>query len=192
MTSEHALAGDIALVTEPTKKKFTTHQGSARAGYAVPAGFDMLVIDLGHMFEVALAGTGIAHEMTWWELEHHKAHQIDEYTTTRLAFRHRPAFDIPRDYVRVTFSESGLRDSDIYRGGEYEKSNGGIISDPWKLSQMMYDLTTDTELAQDAGYTINGPWTLRSYLDEDGDTTIECVAPTTYEKPKRWRVTPTR
>lgn len=47
------------VIVYPVKKEFAVHRGGTESRYTVPAGFEILHLDLEQMFQVALTNTGI-------------------------------------------------------------------------------------------------------------------------------------
>jgi len=103
------------LIVYPVKKEFVVRRGGTESHYTVPAGFELLHLDLEQMFQIALTNTGIELENTWWELGFDPADEIDEYTARRMTFTARPGHTRPPYGIRLVFEEDGTTTKRGYR-----------------------------------------------------------------------------
>ncbi|MFI7003443.1 HNH endonuclease [Nocardia sp. NPDC050175] len=182
-------AGRVLLIAYPVKKEFVVSRSGEEENYAVPAGFDMLLLDLEHMFEVALDGTGFSAENTWWELGFDPADEINEYTARRMTFTFRPGYVRPPYGIRVTFEESGMTTKHGFRPDlEWPEWRGGVGTGPCELKELIFDVGLVTDHAVKDGYEFQGPWMFRIIEDPEEGKCVEGFCEATWTKPKRWRV----
>jgi len=189
--SPSADSGEIVLVAHPVKKTFTTRTAGRESHYSVPDGFEMLHFDLEHMFDVALTGSGIDPEGTWWELSFDTADEVNEYTISTLTFTCRPGYRRVPYGVRITFEEGGMTSRYGYRPGlDFPEGGGGVSTGPRSLHSLAFDLRIYTELAIEDGYLVDGPWMFRFVAEPERGTLLEAFCAASWTKPKRWRVAP--
>ncbi len=181
----------IVLEAFPVKKTFTVNKHGSAANYNVPKGFEMLHLDVEHMFEVALDGTGIDPEHTWWELSVEPDDVVDEYTVRRVAFAFTPGHERPPYGIRVTFAEDGMTREHGYRKDlDFPEWRGGVGTGPCELKNLAFDLRLATDNAIKDGYQFEGPWMFRVIEDSEEGKLLEAFSAASWTKPKRWRVAP--
>ncbi|MFE4456045.1 TerD family protein [Nocardia tengchongensis] len=186
-----ATAGEVVLTTYPVKKTFTVSRHGVEKSYDVPGGFEMLLIDLEHMFEIALEGTGIAAENAWWELGFEPNDEIDEFSVRRLTFTVRPGHTRPAYGVRNLSSENGDESTYAYRPDlDQAEWRGGIRADPHELRTLIYFTKSTMTHAVEDGYEFTGSWMFRIIEDPDEGKCVESFCEAAWTKPKRWRVSP--
>ncbi|MEV6560882.1 HNH endonuclease signature motif containing protein [Nocardia sp. NPDC051756] len=184
-------AGRVLLTAYPVKKEFVVSRSGEEENYAVPAGFDMLLLDLEHMFEVALDGTGFSAENIWWELGFDPVDEINEYTARRMVFTFRPGHVRPPYGIRVTFEERGMITKHGFRPDlERPEWRGGFGTGPCELKGLIFDVGIVTDNAVKDGYEFQGPWMFRIIEDPHKGKCVEGFCEATWTKPKRWRVSP--
>ncbi|GAB2636421.1 HNH endonuclease [Nocardia goodfellowii] len=183
--------GDVVLIAYPVKKEFTVSRSGVEESYDVPQGFEMLHLDLEHMFEVALDGTGIPAENAWWELGFDPADEVNEYTARRMTFIVRSGHVRPPHGIQVVFEEDGMTTEHGYRPDlEWPEWRGGVGTGPCKLQELIFDLKLTIGRAVKDGYEFEGPWMFRVIEDPEDGKCVEGFCKATWTKPKRWRVVP--
>lgn len=180
---------DIVLTAYPVKKKFIVTGNGIDQSYDVPQGFEMLLIDLEHMFELALDGAGISVENVWWELGFDPADKVDEYSVRRLTFTARPGYVRPPHGIRQISSENGYNNTQAYRPDlDRPEWRGGITADPRELRTLIYFMNATMKHAVEDGYEFESPWMFRIIEDPKRGKCVESFCKATWTKPKRWRV----
>ncbi|WP_157195639.1 HNH endonuclease [Nocardia tenerifensis] len=185
--------GDVVLTAYPVKKEFVVSRSGEEEeeGYSVPEGFDMLLLDLEQMFEVALDGTGVSAENTWWRLGFDPADEINEYTARRMTFTLMPGHVRPPYGIRVTIDEKGKITKHGYRPDlELPEWRGGYGTGPRKLHTLIFDTRLVADSAVNDGYDFQGPWAFRIIDDPDKGKCIEGFCEAMWKKPERWRLLP--
>lgn len=190
--SNHPSSAAVATLTAyPVKKEFTTNRSGTESHYRVPDGFEMLHLDLEHMFQVALTDTGIDPENAWWELGFDPADTINEYTARRMTFTVRPGHTRPPHGIRIVFAEDGMIRKYGYRPDlDWPESRGGFGTGPCELKSLIFDLGLAVDNAVKDGYLFDGPWLFRIIDDPDEVKCLEGFRTASWTKPQRWQVTP--
>lgn len=179
------------LIVYPVKKEFVVHRGGTESHYTVPAGFEILHLDLEQMFQVALTNTGIDPENTWWELGFDSANEIDEYTARRMTFTARPGHTRPPYGIRMVFEEDGMTTKRGYRSDlDRPEWRGGVGTGPCELKELIFDIGLAVTNAVRDGYQFDGPWMFRIIDDLEDGKCLESFCAATWIKPKRWHVAP--
>ncbi|MEV0434894.1 TerD family protein [Nocardia sp. NPDC050413] len=186
-----AVDGTAELTAYPVEKQFTVTRDGATSSYNVPSGFEMLLLDLEHMFEVVLAGADLQAENLWWEIAFDPADAIDEYTARRISFFASPQHIRPLHGIRVVFEEDGMTSTHGYRPDlRSPEWRGGAGAGPCEVKELICDLHRISKRAIEDGYDFRGPWMVRIIDDPDDGTCLEAFAEAAWTKPKRWRVAP--
>lgn len=184
-------AADIVVTTYPIKNKFTVHRNDFETSYDVPAEFEMLLLDLEHIFEVALHRTGTPPENVWWRMQFDPSDAINEYTTRRITFVAEPGHVRPPFGISIVVEEGGITTARGHRPDlDWPEWRGGGGTGPVKLQSLIFILNLRTTRAIKDGYQFDGPWIFRIIDDPDKGKCVEGFCRASWTKPQRWRVSP--